>query len=66
MKTCIKCLKQIKENDNKEKWAMIITKLGQKIISFECFHFNCWKQFWDESVTLEIIKGGYKKYEKIK
>jgi len=48
MKHCIKCLKQIDEKNPKEKWVMIITKLGLKIIAFECFHFNCWKQFWDE------------------
>jgi len=32
----------LKEN----KWGMIITKKGQKIIDFKCFHDRCWREFW--------------------
>ncbi len=51
---CIKCGKDINEYDSDLKWCMIITKKGQKIIEFECFHFQCWKGFFEESVGAEM------------
>lgn len=56
MKHCLKCHQLIDENNPKEKYCMIITKLGLKIIAFECFHFNCWKQFWDDSIEIALNK----------
>lgn len=35
---------------------MIITKLGLKIIAFECFHAGCWKRFWDENIEMALNK----------
>ena len=37
------------------KWIMIITKLGQRIIEFEAFHFLCWKEFIDESISFGVL-----------
>jgi len=56
MKYCKKCYNPIDEDNIKEKWCMIITKLGQKITAFECFHYKCWRNFFEESVSLEIGK----------
>lgn len=61
MKYCIKCSQVINENNKDAKWCMIITKKGQKIIEFECFHFECWKEFWDENVKLAT--KNFSKYE---
>jgi hypothetical protein len=55
-KYCAYCRMIINEFDDKVKWAMMITKQGQKIISFECFHNSCWKKFWDENIAMEIDK----------
>jgi hypothetical protein len=33
---------------------MVITKRGQKIVAFECFHFECWKKFFEENVAMEV------------
>ena len=41
-KYCLKCQKEIKEHNPKEHWAMIVTKKGQKIVDFQCFHKRCW------------------------
>jgi len=54
MKHCLKCSKLIDENNPQEKYCIMITKRGLKIIAFECFHANCWKQFWDESVRMAV------------
>ena len=53
-KTCIKCFKQINEENPCEKWAMMITKLGKRILRLECFHDLCWREFWDESVKIAV------------
>ena len=49
MKFCTYCNEDINEYDSEVKWTMLITKRGQKIIEFECFHFQCWKEMWEES-----------------
>jgi len=54
MKFCAKCAKPINETDEEEKYVMIITKRGNKILEFECFHFDCWKEFFDESVEMMV------------
>jgi hypothetical protein len=41
---CLKCGREIDQDNDKETWCMIITKRGQKIIEFECFHIGCWKE----------------------
>ena len=51
VKYCIKCEEQINEE---EKYIMIITKRGNRILEFECFHFECWKNFFEESVKVRI------------
>jgi len=50
VKFCLKCNKPIDEFNEKVKWAMIITKKGQKIIEFECFHFECWRGVFENGV----------------
>ena len=45
MKYCLYCNQIIEENNPNVRWCMNITKQGQKIIEFETFHLNCWKQF---------------------
>lgn len=57
MKTCLKCGKPINEYDNDEKWAMIITKKGQKIVAFDCFHFSCWKNFLEINLKMLAKKN---------
>jgi len=54
MKYCIKCNDSINEKDKNLKWCMFITKKGEKIIEFECFHEGCWRDFWEESVERGI------------
>lgn len=56
MKFCRKCDKKIDEYNPDFKWAMIITKKGQKIIEFECFHLECWKGHFEEAVQYELEK----------
>lgn len=29
---------------------MIITKIGNKILEFECFHAECWKEHIEEAI----------------
>jgi len=48
-KYCIKCNKEINEKD---KFCMTITKENSKILEFEAFHFNCWKNFLKENLRL--------------
>jgi hypothetical protein len=50
MKYCSKCGEDILEKDFNLKWCMIITKNGPKIIEFACFHFECWREFCEESI----------------
>lgn len=50
MKFCIRCEEQIKEYDENERWAMVITKKGRRIIEFEAFHLECWKKYVDDSI----------------
>lgn len=57
-KYCIKCNESINE---KGKYAMIITKIGDRIIEFECFHIECWKKFFEENVQIEVKKKLKKK-----
>ena len=52
MKYCIKCDNPIEEDNKEVKWLMMITKLGQKIVAFECFHAGCWKDFWGDSIKI--------------
>jgi len=58
-KICLNCGKGISENwwDN-EKFVMIITKRGGRIIEFACFHFECWKSFWSFNLGLRDGGGG--------
>ena len=42
-KYCARCGKEIDETRN--KYCMTITKVGEKIIEVESFHFSCWKNF---------------------
>jgi hypothetical protein len=56
MKHCLKFLKLINENNPKEKYCMMITKQGLKILAFECFHADCFQQFLDESVKIAVIE----------
>ena len=44
MKSCLKCNASI--NEDNDKYCMIITKLGRKILEFGCFHFECWKEYF--------------------
>lgn len=53
VKHCTKCGREIEEESD-VKWCMIITKRGQRIIEFECFHFECWKAFFEENVQMQI------------
>ena len=50
-KYCVKCGEEINEE---EKYVMIITKRKDRILEFECFHFECWKSFFEESVKVRI------------
>lgn len=50
----MKCGDWIDENNIKVKWCMMITKRGQRITAFECFHYECWREFWEESVRLKM------------
>ncbi len=65
MKLCLKCHLPIDEFNPQQKWFMAITKLGQKITAFECFHYECWVKFWNESVGLETMSKMEKKKIKI-
>ncbi len=53
-KYCCYCSKYIDESSPDEKYSMMITKRGQKIIEFECFHFQCWQE------VIKIYEGAYK------
>jgi len=55
MKSCLKCHDFI--NENKDKYCMIITKLGNRVVEFECFHFGCWKRFFRECGGIEKDKN---------
>ena len=48
------------EKDLNERWCMIITKKGEKITDFKCFHFQCWKKFFNDSVKLAISGQTFK------
>ena len=61
MKYCQYCQKTITENNKNTKWRMFITKRGQKIVAFECMHFKCWKEFFQESVSIEITERSLNK-----
>lgn len=50
MKTCSVCGKEINEDDEQELHTMIITKRGDKIKEFECFHTDCWKNLYKDSL----------------
>tara|TARA_Y100000310_G_C20411785_1_gene682369 strand:- start:37 stop:225 length:189 start_codon:yes stop_codon:yes gene_type:complete len=56
MKICAKCHKEIDEFNEEAKWSMIITKKGQKIIEFKCFHIDCWKEHVEKSIGLGVMK----------
>jgi len=56
VKFCPKCNEPIDENNEEEKYAMIITKRGNKIIDFQCFHFQCWREFFEEAVQEAVKK----------
>lgn len=56
MKLCSYCHEPIDEFNPNVKWIMIITKKGEKIIEFRCFHFFCWKEFFDKSVKIKIAE----------
>ena len=34
----------------------VITKLGLKIKAFECFHFDCLREFWEGAGEMKIGK----------
>jgi len=53
MKTCLKCRKGIDENG---KYCMIITKRGDKILEFECFHAECWKEHIEEAIGKGVVE----------
>jgi len=53
-KYCTYCSRSIDENNPQVTWAMIITKRGEKIIEFVCFHLNCWKEYFDRNIELKI------------
>jgi len=52
-KYCTYCSKFIDEKSPSEKWAMIITKRGEKIIEFACFHFSCYEEI------IKIYEGSH-------
>lgn len=51
-KYCSKCGNYIDEDN--EKYGIIMTKKGKKIIDFDVFHFNCWKEFFKMNVDMEV------------
>ena len=55
MKYCLYCQQFIEENNPETKWCMNITKKGQKIIEFEAFHLECWREFLKEE-GVEIVE----------
>jgi len=56
-KYCTYCSRFIDENNPLVTWAMIITKRGEKIIEFEAFHLNCWKEYFDRNIELKITSS---------
>jgi hypothetical protein len=56
-KYCTYCRKFIDEKSNSEKWNMIITKRGEKIIEFEAFHLNCWKEYFEMNLKMITEKA---------
>ncbi len=50
-KYCAKCSKEINE---KNKFCMTITKQDNRILEFEAFHFDCWKEFLEENLRLLV------------
>jgi len=52
-KLCAKCDEEI---DEKIKFCMTITKEKGRILEFEAFHFDCWKDFLEENLRLLINK----------
>ena len=54
MKHCIKCREGIEEFNREARWVMIITKQGQRIVEFECFHLGCWKRHIEEAVGVGV------------
>jgi hypothetical protein len=55
-KLCSFCNESINEYDSDVKWTMIITKKGQRVIEFACFHLFCWKEFFDKSVKIKMAE----------
>ncbi len=52
-KYCAKCNKEI---DEKKKFCMAITKQDDRILEFEAFHFDCWRDFLKENLRLLVGK----------
>ena len=48
-KYCAKCGEEI---DEKKKFCMTLTKQDNKILEFEAFHFDCWKNFLKENLRM--------------
>jgi hypothetical protein len=49
-KYCAKCGRKIDEE--KGKHCLSMTKKNGKIIQFDAFHFDCWKEFLEENLRL--------------
>ena len=52
MKICSKCGETIDENNG--KFCINMTKNNGKIIQFDAFHFDCWKEFFENAVRLKV------------
>jgi len=50
-KYCAKCGEEINEE---KKFCMTITKQNGRILEFEVFHFDCWKNFLEENLKLLV------------